>query len=159
MELIREKDLDIPILMMTGTEFNPENQVRAYQRGSLNFMAKPVLPLAVLSLIRTILKLSTDIRKYNLAENEVIVHSQAISINGSRYTMREKDCALLLFLVEQKGQDVRRQKLLKQFWKDDAYDNNKQGDGAIYRLRKILSFVLEVKIDTVYATGYMLHVD
>lgn len=156
LKLIREKDLDTPILMMTGTEFNPQNQVIAYQRGSLNFMAKPILPPAVLSLIRTILKLSTDIKKHKVEGHELIIQPQSVSIDGTLYNIREKDGEVLTFLMERRGQVVTREALLLQLWNDDAFDNNKLLDAAIHRLRQIFKPFSGLEIKTIYATGYML---
>lgn len=153
---IRDKDLETPAILMTGTEFTEANQIKAYELGSLNFMPKPIIPQAVLALIQHILKLPKGLKKYNIGSSEIQIHSQSVIINSKKYNVREKDSMLLVFLLERKGHIVLREILLKQIWLDDHPKNHNLLDGAIMRLRYLFKNHIDIKIKTVYATGYIL---
>lgn len=153
---VRHRDLDIPVILMTGTEYSVPNQVRAYKAGTLNFMAKPIIPQAMLALIQHVLKVPENIRKYDIDGKELLLHGQLLFIDEREYKLRAKDGDLLKFLLDRKGQLVTREVLLKQFWVDDAFENNKHLDSAIHRLKRVLNNVPSIKIKTIYATGYVL---
>lgn len=153
---IRDKDLLTPAILMTGTEFTDANQIKAYELGSLNFMPKPILPQAVLALIQHILALPKELKKYKVGSCEIQIHSQSVVINSKKYNVREKDSNLLQFLLERKNQVVSRRTLLKQIWLDDHPKNDNLLDGAILRLRRIFISYPDIKIKSIYGTGYIL---
>lgn len=153
---IRDNDLSTPTILMTGTEFTQKNQIKAYALGSLNFMPKPIVPQAVLSLIQHILTLPKELRKYKVGPYEIQIHSQSVTINAKKSSLRQKDSILLQFLLERKNQIVPRSTLLKQIWLDDQPKNNNLLDGAILRLRSLFKPYPTIKIKSVYATGYVL---
>ena len=155
---IRNINLAIPIVLMTGTELSPESQIRGYQLGAINYMQKPILPHALLSLTQNILSLPADLRQFDLGGCHVRIHSQAIEINGEKHYTREKDILLLNFLLSRKDQIVPRSTLLKQIWSDDHPDKNNLLDGAILRIRQLFRQHPYVHIKTVYGHGYMLEV-
>ena len=45
---------------------------------------------------------------------------------------------------------------MKQIWLDDQYKNNNLLDGAVTRLRHVFKGYQDIKIENVYATGYVL---
>lgn len=153
---IRDKDLDIPAILTTGTEMNEVNQIKAYQLGSLNFMPKPIIPQALLALIQHVLRLSPEMRTYKVGSSEILIHSQSVTINQQSYELREKDSLLLSFLLNRKNQIINRELLLKQIWFDDQPKNNNLLDGAVLRLRRVFDSCDDVQIKSVYGAGYML---
>lgn len=153
---VRECNVDVPVILMTGTEYSVPNQVRAYKAGTLNFMAKPIIPQAMLALVQHVLKIPENIRKYDIDGKELVLHGQILVIDKKEYKLRAKDSQLLRFLLDRKGQIVTREVLLKQVWVDDAFENNKHLDSAMHRLKRVLNNAPSIKIKTIYATGYML---
>ncbi|GGC22385.1 transcriptional regulator [Parapedobacter defluvii] len=153
---IRNTDLRTPIILMTGTEVGPESQIKGYQLGAINYMQKPILPQALLSLIQNILSLPVDLKQYHLGRYCIRIHSQSIEINTDTHTVRDKDALLLEFLLERKNQIVSRSTMLKQIWRDDHPDMNNLLDGAIYRIRQLVARYPGIQIKTVYGEGYTL---
>lgn len=153
---IRNTDLKTPVIMMTGTEVGPESQIKGYQQGAINYMQKPILPQALLSLIQNILSLPANLKQFDLGKCHIRIHSQAVEINAEMHTVREKDALLLEFLLERKNQIVPRSTLLKQIWLDDHPDMNNLLDGAILRIRRLISSFPGIEIKTVYGEGYSL---
>ena len=153
---IRDKDLTTPAILITGTEFNDENQIRAYELGSLNFMPKPILPQAVLALIQHVLSVPKELKSYKIGAYETQLQSQTLTISSDKHNLREKDAKLMEFLLERKDLVISRQVLLKQIWYTDDYKYNNLLDGAIYRVRQLLKDYPGIVIKNVYGSGYML---
>lgn len=153
--MIRDRDLMTPIIMMTGTEHNDENLIKSHELGSLTFMAKPVLPQAILSLIQHILSLPKDVNRYQVGAVDIQIQSQLIIINSKQHHVREKDAQLLQFLLERKGQVMQREILLKQIWLNENPKSNWL-DAAIMRLRSLFKNYPGLNIKTVYASGYII---
>ncbi len=153
---IRNTDPKTPIILMTGTEVSPESQIKGYQLGAISYMQKPILPQAMLSLIQNILSLRTDLKQFRFEGHRIRIHSQAVEIDAETYTLRDKDAILLELLLRRENQIVARSALLKQIWYDDHPDKNNLLDGAILRIRRVLSRYPAIQIKTVYGEGYIL---
>ena len=59
-EEIREVNIDVPVLLMTGTEVEDEKQIKGYELGAINYMKKPVIPQILLAQIRNLLSIPKD---------------------------------------------------------------------------------------------------
>ncbi len=155
---IRNINANIPIIMMTGSEVDINSQIKAYELGTLNYMIKPILPQALLALIQNLLSLPRDLKQYNLGEYSIRVQSQSLEINNNKFDIREKDVALLVFLLDRINQIVSRKVILQQIWLDDNPEKNNFLDGAILRLRRVLLPYKNIRIKTIYGNGYIMEI-
>lgn len=153
---IRNIDPDIPIILMTGTVFNPESEIKGYQSGALNYIRKPILPPAVLALIQQILKVPKSLKQFSFENCRIRIHDQMVEINSEKYNIREKDALLLALLLNRANQIIPRVSILRQIWHDDQVKNNNLLDGAILRLRSIFRAYPSIRIKTIYGNGYMI---
>ncbi|MBD1432861.1 response regulator transcription factor [Sphingobacterium sp. DN00404] len=153
---IRDKDITTPIIMMTGTEFDEDNQMRGYDGGANNYMQKPVYPQVLLAQIKNILSLPKDLLHYKIGGMKIRLHTQYIEFDGKSHPLRERDFEILTLLFQHQGQVVDRSVILKQVWKDDRADNNGLLDAAMSRIRRIVKEYPTVQIKTIYGVGYML---
>lgn len=153
---IRSTDIQTPFILMTGTEVDQESQIKGYQHGALNYMQKPIIPVALLALVQNILRVSPDLKRYDLGGTICKVDRQRVYLNDESHQLREKDAQLLFLLLDQRSQIVSRTLLLKQLWGDDHPDLNNQLDGAILRIRRLLKNYPQIHIRSVYGTGYVL---
>lgn len=153
---IRDKDIATPIIMMTGTEFDENSQVKGYTQGATNYVPKPVVPQVLLAQIKNLLALPQDLLQYKIGEMTIRLHAQYVEFDAKSYKLREKDIQILGFLLARRNQAVDREVLLKQIWKDDRTYNNSQLDGAMSRIRKVLEEYPALAIHTIYGSGYML---
>ena len=156
MEKVRQTDFSTPVILMTGTAYSTKRQIQGYASGAINFMQKPVIPQAMLSLIRNILSLPADLKQYEVGGTIFRLHSQVVEIGGEEHQVREKDARLLEILLARKNQVVPRATLLKQIWLDDHPDKNNLLDGAVLRIRKLLKKYPHIRIQAIYGSGYML---
>lgn len=153
---IRDKDINLPIIMMTGTEFDKESQMRGYQGGADNYMQKPVYPQVLLAQIKNILSLPDDLAQYEVGGMTIRIHAQYAEFDIVPHKLREKDIQLLNLLLQRKNQVVYRASILKQIWRNDDYDKNNLLDAAISRIRTELKKYPSIEINTVYGGGYRL---
>lgn len=155
---IRKINLDIPVILMTGSELDANSQIKGYQLGTLNYMTKPILPQALLALIKNLLTLSPEVKFYKLNKYCIRIQSQSLKINNNKIQMREKDAILLAFLLDRVNQIVPRKLILQQIWLDDNPEKNNMLDGTILRLRRFLHPYEDIQIKTIYGSGYLLEV-
>ncbi|MBE8722322.1 response regulator transcription factor [Sphingobacterium pedocola] len=153
---IRDKDLITPIILMTGTEFDPDSQIKGYSLGAINFMQKPIMPQALLALIKHVLSLPNKMQQFQIGNTMIHIHNQHIELNGERFHVREKDARVFEFLLARKNQTIPRSLLLKQIWLDDHPDKNNLLDGSILRIRRVLKKHPHIQIKTIYGSGYLL---
>lgn len=153
---IRDKDINLPVIMMTGTEFDEESQIKGFGYHASSYIKKPIIPQVLLAQIKSKLFFPDDLVRYEIGGMTIRIQAQHIEFNENSHQMREKDIHLLHLLLQRKSQVVYRDFLLKQIWGDDHPDNNGLLDSAMSRIRKLLREYPSIKIDTVYGGGYML---
>lgn len=153
---IRDKDITMPIIMMTGTEFDENSQIKGFTHGAINYIRKPVSPQVLLAHIKNVLSLPKDLVQYEVGGITIQIHAQYVVFNTKSHKLREKDIHLLDLLLERKHQVVYRPFILKQIWGDDHPHKNNLLDGAISRIRGLLKEYPFICIETVYGGGYRL---
>ncbi|PRD46118.1 response regulator transcription factor [Sphingobacterium haloxyli] len=153
---IRDKDINLPIIMMTGSEYDENSQVKGFTHGAINYLQKPILPQVLLAQIKNILTVPQDLTQYQIGGITIRIHAQYAEFNTKSRQLREKDIQLLNLLLQRKHQVVYRPFILKQIWRDDHPDKNNLLDGAISRIRSLLKEFPSICIKTVYGEGYRL---
>lgn len=153
---IRAKDSFIPILLMTGSELNPESIIKGYDSGAVNYIMKPVLPKALLAQIKSLLHLSYGTESYTVGDYHIIIESQQVKINEASVLLREKDIQVLSMLLKSLGRIVPRQLILKKIWQNDDYSRNNSLDSSVSRIRKAFLPFPGIILEPVYAAGYLL---
>lgn len=153
---IRAKDYFIPIILMTGTELDPESEIRGYKLGAVNYLRKPVLPEVVLAQVERLLLSLHGEENYTIGNCHISIQSQLVKINNTPVMLREKDIQILSLLLKNQGAVVPRQHLLKTIWQDNDYDKNNKLDSSISRIRKEFREFPDITIAPVYAEGYIL---
>ncbi len=76
--------------------------------------------------------------------------------NSAEMNLSKKECDLLLILVENKNQTVKREELTKKVWEDNGVVVSRSLDTYISKLRKKLVEDTNVKITNVHGVGYKL---
>ncbi|WP_442266530.1 winged helix-turn-helix domain-containing protein [Tenacibaculum sp. ZS6-P6] len=76
--------------------------------------------------------------------------------NSSELNLSKKECDLLLILVENLNQTVKREELTKKVWEDNGVVVSRSLDTYISKLRKKLAEDETIKITNVHGVGYKL---
>lgn len=155
-EAIRENDHYIPIVLMTGTEVEPESEVKGYKLGAVNYLRKPVLPMVVLALVQRLLD-TLEVENYTLGCYQITLQKQLLQVGGKSFHLRERDIQVLSLLLRNQGRVVPRKHLMQLLWQDDDHKKNILLDSAVSRLRKACSAFPEIVIQGLYGEGHRIY--
>lgn len=155
---IRKTNTIIPIILMTGTEFDEKSQIKGYQLGAVNYLKKPILPQVILAQILNLIQ-PTTVNKYSFKNLEISINNQLLSINNVEIQLREKEEQLLVFFLNNCNRIQSRNDILFCLWKENLPNRNNQLDSLISRLKKTLKPFHEISIKKIYGMGYGLFVE
>lgn len=148
---IRKNSL-VPIVFLTALP-NEEFQLKAYQLGAIDYIAKP-FSLAVLFAKAQAL-LSRGLGECIIEEGplSINVESHQVLLEKKQLRLTKKEFDLLLYLVKNKGIVKTREDILNVVWKDDYDISDRNVDTHIKILRKKLGS-MSYHIVTVPKEGY-----
>lgn len=147
----------IPVIMLTAktTEYD---KVIGLDSGADDYLAKPFGMMELIARIKAVL------RRANVAEesDEITIGPLVINRdehrvlnNGVEVTLTPKEFSLLLYLVENRGIVLTREKLLSEVWGFDYYGETRTVDAHIRSLRMKLGEAGDL-IETVRGIGYRI---
>ena len=152
---IRTTNTTIPIILMTGTQFDAPDQIKGYNLGAVNYLRKPVLPQVVLAQINNLLN-NISTRRFKLGNLEITIDDQLVIVNDTEIILRDKESKLLLLLLNNQHKVFSREDILQSIWSDNSYRLNNILDSTISHLKKSLIVIPSLKIVNVYGNGYKL---
>jgi two-component system response regulator VanR len=150
---LREK-FNTPVLMLSALS-DEENQLKGYDLGIDEFVAKPYSPKLVVKKIEAILArlhsertddMTYGMITYNLQNHHVSVQDQTIQLN-------KKEWDLFALFMNHPGRLFTREDLLNKVWGYDYFGDARTVDTHIKRLRKKL-LDASIYVKTVYKEGY-----
>jgi DNA-binding response OmpR family regulator len=152
---IRKTNTTIPIIFMTGTQFDAPDQIKGYNLGAVSYLRKPVIPQVVLAQINNLLShISTQ--RFKLEQLDITIDNQLLIINDTQIILRDKESKLLLLLLNNHHKVISREDILQSIWSDNCYRLNNILDSTISRLKKSMIVIPGIKIVNVYGNGYKL---
>jgi len=155
---IRKSNTIVPIIFMTGTQYEAHDQIKGYKQGAVNYLRKPIVPQVVLVQINSILSpIST--RSYKFEHLDISIDSQLLTINNIQIIVREKESKLLALLLDNQHKVLSRNDILQAIWGDNSYNLNNLLDSTISHLKKSLTAFPIIQIVSVYGNGYKLTVN
>ena len=163
---IRETDGDTPILFASALT-SPKDVRNGYEIGVNNYVKKPFVPDELDAHIHAILKMKqgsksrneSDIYRfghYTLDASHATLYNEE-SDNRILLTQRETD--LLLLLVQNVNEVVRREAILSRIWNtEEDYFASRSLDVYVNKLRKLFVNDASVQVKTVRGVGILLEV-
>ncbi len=141
-EIVREKDLQMPILMLTART-EPADKVKGLETGADDYLTKPFHLQELLLRVRGMLKrknwYKSAIEKqpvYTFGDNEINFDNLICRHNNKEIRITPHEAMLLKYLVERKGAIVTRKELLENVWHLNPDIETRTVDIFIARLRK-----------------------
>ncbi len=157
---IRRLDQHTPIIFLTAKSLK-EDRIHGLKIGADDYITKPF------SIEELILKIEVFLRRskagalstretYRIGRYAFNPANLSLELEGDvrRLTQRESD--LLLMLVQQRGQVVKRSVILEKLWGQDDYFLGRSLDVFISRLRRYLNADTDIKLETVHGVGFQL---
>jgi len=155
------KNTDLPVIMLTAKD-DVSDKVMGLDSGADDYVTKPFAIEELLARIRVALK-----RKQNTAKKaeeeilragELLVNktSHKVIFNGEEIPLSKKEYDLLVYMMENNGIVLTREKLIEKVWGYDYYGDTNVTDVYIRYLRaKIDQKYNQSYIKTVRGVGYI----
>jgi DNA-binding response OmpR family regulator len=154
---------NLPFIFITARN-QKLDKLNGYAIGAEDYINKPFDEEELLWKIRAILRRNTaqpgiaDVSKIQLGNYSFDTKNLSLVINNVTKRITEKECEVLLFLVQNKNTVVKRSELLQAVWGDDDYFIGRSLDVFIAKIRKYLKEDPNIQIETVFGVGFILNV-
>ncbi len=146
-----------PYIIMLTAKTEVEDVLKGLDTGADDYMKKPFDPRELLLRIKKIVK------RYEKKEN-LILNYRNIKIDRDKYEVTEdekekvlskKEFDLLLYLIENKGIVLSREKILNRVWNSNYYSGDRSVDVYIGKIREKIKSISPY-IKTIKGVGYRL---
>jgi DNA-binding response OmpR family regulator len=155
---IRKLNPEIPIFFLSS-KILKEDRIKGLKLGADDYLVKPFSIEELLLKIEIFLMRS----KKNVLHNRIIYQIGKYSFNFSDYlvynneekiTLTQREAELLKLFLDNKGQVLKREEILKRLWGNDDYFLGRSLDVFISRLRKILANEKNISIENLHGIGF-----
>jgi DNA-binding response OmpR family regulator len=163
-EIIRQKDKIIPILIVTA-KTAVKDVIEGYQLDVDDYIKKPIHPMeldchihAVLKRVNGLFLIQNKKEFVPLGDYIFYIEKQQLLYHDKTDKLTDKETKILEMLYDQRGKLVKRDHLLKKLWGINDFFTSRSLDVFIASLRKHLSSDSNVKIETIRGKGLQLDI-
>jgi two-component system copper resistance phosphate regulon response regulator CusR len=149
-----------PVLVLTARD-RVEDRVRGLQEGADDYLVKPFAFSELLARMRALMRRSgqpqMEVNTMRMADLELDVMRRKATRAGQRLLLTGKEFALLLLLLQRRGEILGRSTLAELVWDMNFDSNTNVVEVAVRRLRAKLDDPFQNKLlHTVRGMGYVL---
>ena len=146
-----------PYIIMLTAKTEVEDVLKGLNTGADDYMKKPFDPRELLLRVKKLLGRNEN-------KNKVILNYKDITIDKDKYSIMEndeerelskKEFDLLLYLIENKGIVLSREKILNKVWNSNYYSGDRSVDVYIGKIREKIKSISPY-IKTIKGVGYRL---
>lgn len=151
------KKTTMPIIMLTS-RVTEVDEILSMSYGADDYITKPYNPTILLLRIQNVLK-RTENTTSSLIYNNIIVNPSKgiLQSETSELSLTKNEMIIFLYLLNNKGNIVKRDELITDLWNNNEYINDNALTVNISRLRtKLEEFGLKDVIETRKGQGYKL---
>lgn len=152
------RERETPVIFLTARD-RVEDRVRGLELGADDYLVKPFSFSELLARIRTVLRRGRqrDSETFIVADLEIDPIRRRVTRGGQRIELTAKEFALLLLLMQRRGEVLPRTLIAEQVWDINFNSDTNVVDVAVRRLRAKVDNPFERKlIHTVRGAGYVL---
>ena len=151
-KLIRNKNKEIPILMLTALE-EEYDQLKAFEIGIDDYVSKPFSFNILIKRVEAILRRTKGVSNNSYSKDGLFVDfdGYSVTVDGEEVELTTKEFEILSILIKNKGKVLSREKLLDDIWGYDFYGDTRVIDTHIKNIRR------KIKLDfikTLKSVGY-----
>ncbi|MFG6357269.1 MAG: response regulator transcription factor [Acetatifactor sp.] len=153
---IRRSRKELPIIFLT-VRGDSADIVRGFQNGADDYVVKPFALEVLHSRILALLRRAGNVTGQYLSCDGIVIDRsrQTFSCHGDEVTLSPAEYQLLLYLMQNKGKTVTREKILEQIWDlNGSYVNDNTLTVTVKRLRDKLG--APECLRTVRSVGYRM---
>ena len=146
-----------PSILMLTAKTEVDDVVTGFKAGADEYMRKPFDPRELIVRISRLLGSieSEKVKIYRYKNVEVDTERYVVSEEGTVIELSKKEFDLMLYLIENRGIVVTREKILDKVWSSNYYSGDRTVDVYIAKLREKLKSIAK-DIRTVKGVGYKL---
>ncbi|MBN1469334.1 MAG: response regulator transcription factor [Fusobacteriaceae bacterium] len=146
-----------PFILMLTAKTEVEDVLKGLNIGADDYMKKPFDPRELLLRIKKILERNKKEEKsiLNYREIEIDKEKYVLKENGEEIELSKKEFDLTVYLIENKGIVLSRDKILNKVWQSNYYSGDRSVDVYIGKLREKVK-TLHPHIKTIKGVGYRL---
>ena len=154
---MRTRKIMTPVIMLTARS-EEYDKLAGLEGGADDYVVKPFSPRELVArvkavLARTLPKPETAAETMTFGELTIDTACHTVRVSGEEVSLTPKEFDLLVFLVNNKGIALSREKILQQVWNYDYYGEDRTVDTHIKMLRGHLGPCRKF-IVTVWGIGY-----
>ncbi len=154
---MRTRRIDTPVILLSarGEEYD---RVMGLEGGADDYIVKPFSPRELVARIRVVLNRTHPREEespelYTFGGLVVDTASHSVRIDGKEVALTPKEFDLLVFLAQNRGIALSREKILQKVWNYDYYGEDRTVDTHVKMLRGHLGAYRGL-ITTVWGVGY-----
>lgn len=152
------KNSNIPIIMLTARG-EERDELFGFELGVDEYISKPFSPKILVARVESLLKRcfpqNDQIKEFDGIKIDKIAH--IVSIDGKQIDMSMKEFDLLVYLTDNIGVALSREKILNSVWNYDYFGDSRTIDSHIKKVRKKLGKKGQ-HIQTVRGLGYKFEI-
>jgi two-component system phosphate regulon response regulator PhoB len=156
----RETTAKIPVLMLTA-KARPEDRVAGLELGAEDYLAKPFSPRELVLRLRLLVQRSRSTgpgEKLCIGPFELDRGTFEVRLSGRKLDLTGLEFKLLVTLMENCGQVLSRETLLRDVWGYRNLSNSRTVDTHVRRLRAKLK-PHDAWLETVHGEGYLFRAE
>ncbi|MCH5187596.1 MAG: response regulator transcription factor [Oscillospiraceae bacterium] len=145
----------VPIIMLTALS-QESDEITGFDMGADEYITKPFSPRVFVARAEALLRRSgSGGASHAIDAGGIVIDTVAhtVRVDGEEVYLSLKEYDLLLYLVENRGQTLSREKILNSVWDYDYFGDARTIDTHITKLRKKLGPYGD-KLQTVRGIGY-----
>lgn len=155
---IRSVSGDIPVLMLTARG-DEHDVLKGYELGADEYIVKPFSPKILVAKVKAVMARSAKQAQGSYVFGRLVIDRDAyqVIVDGVSVDLSYKELELLLYLAENRGITLSRNKILDRVWSYGYDGEERTVDTHVKKLRKKLGACGDY-IQTVRGVGYKFEV-
>ena len=154
---MRSRGIQTPVIMLTA-KAEEYDKLAGLEGGADDYVVKPFSPRELVARVKAVLNRTmpgqqTTGSVFQFGGLVVDKASHSVKVDGQEASLTPKEFDLLVFLMENKGIALSRERILQKVWNYDYYGEDRTVDTHIKRLRARLGEAADL-IETVRGIGY-----
>ena len=156
---VRERDREVPVILLGSQESDPVDRVRAFDRGCDDYLDRPFHYDELVARIRAVLRRVAPPESERMVAGELEIDrpTRRVTVGSRRIVLPSKEYALLLKLASDPQRVFTKEELLREVWGFRSLGRTRTLDSHASRLRRKLQAVDRGPfVINVWRVGYRL---
>jgi DNA-binding response OmpR family regulator len=152
---LRERDREVPVILLGSQESDPVDRVRAFDRGCDDYLDRPFHYDELVARIRAVLRRVAPSESDRMLAGDIVIDrpTRRVTVAGRRVALPSKEYELLLKLASDPQRVFTKDELLRDVWGFRSTGRTRTLDSHASRLRRRLDGNY---VRNVWGVGYCL---